>query len=125
MKMISAIPALPVSDTTRAATFYRERLGFISKGDDDRLGIMIRDDIEIHLWEVSAFGTPGAEPHLAGSASCRIRVDGVHALYDEYATAGVIHPNGRLCDQVWGETDFTILDMDGNALGFFAPTPQP
>lgn len=124
MKMLSAIPALPVLDTTRAAIFYRERLGFTSLGDDDSMGMMVRDDVEIHLWEANDPGTPGAEPYLAGSASCRIRVVGVTALYDEYTAAGVIHPNGRLRDQPWGDTDFTIVDLDGNALAFFEPTSQ-
>lgn len=108
----------------RAAAFYRERLGFISKGDDDTLGVMIRDDIEIHLWNASGPATPGAVQHQVGSSWCRIRLEGMHTLYDEYATAGVVHPNGRLCDQAWSKTNFTILDLDGNALGIFEPTPQ-
>ncbi len=85
-------------------------------------GIMHRDEIELHLWEANKPHTLGAEPHLAGSASRRVRVEGVHALYDEYRKRGVIHPNGALTIQPWGVEDFTILDQDGNAIAFFEPT---
>ncbi len=119
--LIRAIPALPVRETARAVAFYRERLRFASKGDDDSLGIMIRDTVQIHLWEANKPDVPGAEPHLAGSASCRIQVAGIQALYDECRAAGVVHPNGALQRQWWGETDFTILDVDGNAIAFFEP----
>ena len=121
MTMMSAIPALPVRDKARAVAFYRERLGFASKGDNHTLGIMVRDEVEIHLWEANDPQAPGAEPQLAGSASCRVRVAGLQALYDEYRGAGVVHPHGALRLQWWGDRDFTILDADGNAIAFFEP----
>ena len=120
--MISTIPAFPVRDLARAVAFYRDRLGFESKAHDDSLGIMVRDEIEIHLWEANDPRKPGAEPYLAGSASCRVRVRGVQALYDEFRAARAIHPNGALRAQPWGESDFTVLDADNNAIAFFEPT---
>lgn len=120
--MLAAIPALPVSDTARAVAFYRDRLGFAPRHVAADFAIVHRDDVEIHLWAANQPDTAGAEPHLAGSASCRVRVVGVDALYDEYRAQGVIHPNGALAPQPWGDDDFTVLDADGNALAFFQPT---
>lgn len=121
MKMLSATPAFPVRDVPSAVAFYRDRLGFEARHVDGGFGIMRRDDIEIHLWEANSPDTPGAEPHLAGSASCRVEVEGVRALYDAYRERDVIHPNGALAVQPWGVEDFTILDLDGNAITFFEP----
>ena len=100
-KMLSVTPALPGRNIPAAVAFYRDRLGFEVRHVDGGLGIMGRDEIEIHLWEANNPHTPGAEPHLAGSASCRVRVNGVHGLYDEYRDQGVIHPNGALGVQPW------------------------
>jgi catechol 2,3-dioxygenase-like lactoylglutathione lyase family enzyme len=122
MRLLSAIPALPVRDVPAAVAFYQERLGFEMVHLDGGFGIVRRDDVVIHLWEANDPATPGAEPHLAGSASCRVRVEHLGALYAAYQSAGVVHPNGPLYSQPWGDDDFTILDLDGNAIGFFAPT---
>jgi len=121
-KMLAATPALPGRNIPTAVAFYRDRLGFNVRHEDGGLGIMQRDAIALHLWEANKLDTPGAEPHLAGSASCRVQVEGVHVLYDEYRDRGVIHPNGALAIQPWGVEDFTILDQDGNAIAFFEPT---
>jgi len=100
--MLAATPALPVRDVPSAVAFHCERLGVDSRHVDGELGIMGRDEIELHLWEANTPHTLGAEPHLAGSASRRVQVEGVHALYDEYRKRGVIHPNGALALQPWG-----------------------
>ena len=119
VKMLAATPALPVRNIPAAVAFYRDRLGFDVRHMDGGFGIVGRDEIELHLWEANSPHTPGAEPHLAGSASCRVQVNGVHGLHDEYRDQGVIHPNGVLRVQSWGVEDFTILDLDGNAIAFF------
>lgn len=122
MAMLSAIPALPVRNIERAVAFYRDRLAFACRHQDGGLAIMTRDHVELHLWEANSPGTPGAEPHIAGTASCRVRVSGLRELFDEYATQAVIHPNGPLREQWLGDSDFTILDADHNAIAFFEPT---
>lgn len=116
--LLSAIPALPVRDTAVAALFYQERLGFALLHVEDGFAIVQRDAVEIHLWQANSPDTPGAEPHLAGSASCRVRVTDIQALYAELQQQDVLHPNGALATQHWGVVDFTILDSDGNAIAF-------
>ncbi len=65
----------------------------------------------------------GAESFLAGTASCRIEVDDVDALYTEMAAAGVPHPTdpGSAQDTDWGSREFAALDLEGNLLTFHRP----
>ena len=118
MAFLSAIPALPVRDIATAAAFYTERFGFILVHTDAGFSVLIRDEVRIHLWEANDPLTPGAEPFLAGSASCRIVVSDIDALYAEMLQSRVVHPNGALADQPWGERDFSVLDQDNNCLSF-------
>lgn len=122
MALLTAAPALPVRDVARAVAFYGERLGFAPRHVEARFAIVVRDAVEIHLWEANDPATKGAEPHLAGSASCRIRVGGLGDLYAEYRAQDVIHPNGTLQSQPWGDDDFSVLDADGNLLSFCEET---
>jgi len=114
----SAIPALPVRSVAQAVPFYRDLVGFAPVHVDGGFAIVRRDDVSIHLWEANDPDTPGAEPFIAGTASCRIVVSDVDALFGEFLPRGIVHPNGHLRDQWWGERDFTILDPDNNAIAF-------
>jgi hypothetical protein len=116
--LVSAIPALPVSDVKRAVEYYVTKFGFTEDYVGDDYGVVRRDDVEIHLWPANQPGTAGAEPHLAGSASCRIRVSDVSALYEEMTANAVVHPNGALDDHPWGP-EFTTVDLDNNAITFY------
>jgi len=124
MKFLSAIPALPVLDIDNAIVFYETRLGFKMRHHDSGFAILTRDAIEIHLWEANDPNIRGAETFIAGTASCRVRVEGLRALYDEYQRQNVIHPNGPLTDQPWGDSDFSVLDPDNNLIGFCEPTAE-
>lgn len=104
-----------------AVAFYHDRLGFLSRHEDTTFAVLARDDVEIILWQANDPSTPGAEPHLAGSASCRIRVANIHNLYETCQGQSVIHPNSTLKRQSWGDEDFAVLDLDGNQLGFYEP----
>nr|BDT32849.1 VOC family protein [Myxococcus sp. MH1] len=119
MPLLAATPALPVREIARAVEFYEHRLGFKARHVEPDFAILVRDAVELHLWAANKPDCPGAEPHLAGTASCRVRVTGLHDLYREYQHQGVVHPNGALTKQPWGDEDFTVLDADGNAIAFF------
>ena len=90
MKMKKTIPALPVQDVKQSMDFYTSKLGFTVRHHDDGFVIVVRDDIEIHLWKsgdeswrnkgASLVANPicsGAESFLSGTASCRIEVQGI------------------------------------------------
>lgn len=131
--LTQTVPALPVRDTTAAAAFYHERLGFTIAHARDGFAKLLRDDAEVHLWQsddedwgrradfVQRPVCSGAESFIAGTASCRIQVDDVDALYEEMQVAGVLHyaDPGSAQDTDWGTREFAVTDVDGNLLVFF------
>jgi catechol 2,3-dioxygenase-like lactoylglutathione lyase family enzyme len=126
------IPALPVRDASAAVVFYRDRLGFDVLHHDGGFAVLNRDEAVVHLWEADDESwreqldparpvRSGAESFIAGTASCRIRVEGVDELYDELRAADVLHPVSKetLSDTDFGTREFATLDQDGNLVTFF------
>jgi catechol 2,3-dioxygenase-like lactoylglutathione lyase family enzyme len=119
-RFVAAVPVLPVSDERRAVAFFVEALGFAELADAEGRGhgILNRDAVQVHVW-VADGSAPGAEAHLAGSASCRLEVVGVDALHERCAALGIVHPNGALGLRPWGSREFSILDPDGNLITLY------
>ena len=126
------IPALPVLDASTAVMFYGDRLGFEAVHHEGGFAVLVRDEAVVHLWEASDEswrGRPagerpvrsGAESFIAGTASCRIAVEGVDELYDELRENGVLHQVSESGVSVtdFGTREFATLDQDGNLLAFF------
>jgi catechol 2,3-dioxygenase-like lactoylglutathione lyase family enzyme len=126
------IPALPVRDAATAVDFYRDRLGFEVLHHDGGFAVMARDEAVLHLWEASdeswrerdSLERPvrsGAESFIAGTASCRVVVDGVDELYEELRGSDVLHPVSKesVSDTDFGTREFATLDLDGNLVTFF------
>jgi catechol 2,3-dioxygenase-like lactoylglutathione lyase family enzyme len=126
------IPAMPVRDAVVAVDFYRNRLGFNVLHHAGDFAVLRRDEAVIHLWEASdeswrdrdSLERPvrsGAESFIAGTASCRIRVDAVDELYGELKQSDVLHPvsNDGVEQTDFGTREFATLDLDGNLLTFF------
>jgi catechol 2,3-dioxygenase-like lactoylglutathione lyase family enzyme len=130
--LTQTIPALPVKSAAAAVGFYRERLGFDVLHHDGGFAVLARDDAVLHLWQAGdeswrereSFERPvcsGAESFIAGTASCRIRVQGVDDLYEELKAAGVLHRVSL--DGVettdFGTREFATVDLDNNLVAFF------
>lgn len=135
-----AVPALPVASVVTAAQAYVDRLGFtVVHLDPTRFAIVVRDAVEIHLWEASDHGwrhrppadlaagpvRTGAEDFLAGTGSCRIACGDaaeVDAVHSQLAASGLLHPSddGSPVDTGWGTREVAGIDVDGNLLTFFA-----
>jgi catechol 2,3-dioxygenase-like lactoylglutathione lyase family enzyme len=127
------IPALPVRDVRAAVADYCERFGFQPRHETDGFAVITRDDAVLHLWGASdedwrdradLHDRPicsGAESFIAGTASCRIEVTDVDALYAELEPTGVLHPVSRdgVTPTDFGTREFATLDRDGNLLAFF------
>jgi catechol 2,3-dioxygenase-like lactoylglutathione lyase family enzyme len=127
------IPALPVRDVRAAVAFYGDRFGFDAPHVTDDFAVLVRDDAVLHLWGAADEGwrgrdqpdrrpvRSGAESFLAGTASCRIEVADVDALYAELRAAGVLHRVSLpgITETDFGTREFATLDGDGNLLGFF------
>ena len=126
------IPALPVRDVAAAVAFYRGRLGFEAVHEAGGFAIVRRDDAVIHLWQADdetwrerpSLERPvrsGAESFLAGTASCRVQVEGVDELWEECRRADVLHRVSRdaVSQTDFGSREFATLDLDGNLVTFF------
>jgi catechol 2,3-dioxygenase-like lactoylglutathione lyase family enzyme len=128
MALLQTIPAMPVQDAAAAVAFYRDKLGFEVLHHDGGFAVLARDEAAIHLWEAGDESwrerdsiRSGAESFIAGTASCRIRVDGIDALFEELRAADVLHPVSRdgVSDEDYGAREFATLDADGNLVTFF------
>jgi catechol 2,3-dioxygenase-like lactoylglutathione lyase family enzyme len=130
--MSQTIPAMPVRDAAAAVGFYRDRLGFDVLHHDGGFAVMARDEAVVHLWEASdeswherdSIDRPvrsGAESFIAGTASFRVRVEGVDELYEELTRNDVLHPVSKdgVDDTDFGTREFATLDLDGNLVTFF------
>jgi catechol 2,3-dioxygenase-like lactoylglutathione lyase family enzyme len=133
MKMIQAIPALPVQNIEASVAFYRDKLGFTPRYQETGFARLQRDGVEIQIWEArdESWKTrstekplncivSGAESFLAGTASCRLEVQGLDDLYGEYKASSVLYnEDTKVKTQWWGDRDFPVLDLDGNLITFF------
>ncbi len=119
-RFLAAVPALPVADERAAVAFYVRVLGFteLLGPDGEGLAILVRDEVEVHLW-VADGSAPGAETHLAGSASCRLSVEGVQELHRHCEQLRVVHPRAPLRTTDWGTLEFGLLDLDGNLVTLY------
>jgi len=127
------IPAMPVRAVSAAVAFYRDRLGFDVHHHDGGFAVLGRDAAVVHLWEAgdeswrerAGGDSPvcsGAESFIAGTASFRVRVEGVNDLYAELQAQDVLHPvsRGGVDETDFGTREFSALDQDGNLIGFFS-----
>lgn len=130
MKIVNAIPALPVRDIHKSITFYRNKLGFNIDHIEKGFAIISYHEVEIHLWLANDEGwrnrsdrgcpiVSGAESFISGTASCRLRVEGIDELYNILKPNSVFHPNTTLGDRPWGAREFDVLDIDGNLITYF------
>jgi uncharacterized glyoxalase superfamily protein PhnB len=127
------IPALPVRYVPAAVAHYRERFGFEAPHETSDFAVLVRDDAVIHVWgaideewrtreDVAARPIrSGAESFLAGTASCRIEVVDVDALFEELQREGVLQTvsQGGVETTDFGTREFATVDLDGNLLTFF------
>ena len=126
------IPALPVRDAVASVDFYRARLGFDVLHHDGGFAVLKRDDAVVHLWEASDESwrkgldanrpvCSGAESFIAGTASCRISVQGVDELYEELRPREVLHIMSRdgVSDTDFGTREFATVDRDNKLITFF------
>ncbi|MFC0471749.1 VOC family protein [Halalkalibacter kiskunsagensis] len=130
MRMLRAIPALPVRNITKSIEFYSGKLDFTLGYQEGGFAVLLYNDVRlIHLWEASdeswrtrndsAPVVSGAESFIAGTASCRIEVEGIEELYHRIQPLGIIHSNAQLRDQWFGVREFGVTDPDNNLVEFF------
>jgi catechol 2,3-dioxygenase-like lactoylglutathione lyase family enzyme len=130
MRMLRTVPALPVSNIKQSIDFYCDKLGFTLGYHEGGFAVLLCNEVRfIHLWEANDESwrsrnnsipiISGAESFIAGTASCRIEVEGIDELYRHIQPLGILHPNAQLSNRWWGERDFGISDPDKNLIEFF------
>ncbi|ROH87039.1 VOC family protein [Pseudomethylobacillus aquaticus] len=109
---VSATPVLASLDIARSVAFFVEQLGFaqvyLQQGS---YGIVEQGAVQLHFWAC-------ADKRIAEATGCRIRVDGIEALYARCVNAGIVHPHAPLAETPWSTLEFAILDPDGNLVTF-------
>lgn len=90
---------------------FFEKLGFSKVATYPNYGVVRRDSVEIHFWLCS-------DPRVPRETGCRINLDGIDALFEDYSAKGVVHPKDPLTLKPWGLREFSIRDIDGNLVTF-------
>ncbi|AKF92512.1 bleomycin resistance protein [Brevibacillus laterosporus] len=122
MRMMEAIPALPITDMRKSEDFYRDKLGFTVIYHEGGFAILKCHHVEIHLWIASdeswrnrndlSLIVSDAESFITGTAGCRIRVENIDELYQRIQPLDILHSNGHVKEQPWGDRDFSVLDSE-------------
>ncbi|MCU0527133.1 MAG: VOC family protein [Elainella sp. Prado103] len=111
--LITAVPVLASLDIAKTIQFYCQTFGFTKVYEEpNAYGIVKRDNVQIHFWACE-------DQQIAQNTSCRIQVQGIDKLYEQYQLTGKIHPNALLQEKPWGSREFAVLDEDGNQITFF------
>lgn len=111
-RFVSATPVLASLDIERSVEFYCSQLGFAKVHvQQGTYGIVSRGAVQLHFWACT-------ERHIAENTSCRVRVEGIAALFAQCAALGIVHPNAPLDTRPWGTREFGVLDPDGNLVTF-------
>jgi uncharacterized glyoxalase superfamily protein PhnB len=115
-RLTRACPLFPAVDVSKAAAWYRDRLGFAIGNvyPDHGYAIVQCDDIEIHFWKCD-------DPKIAENTSAYFRVDDIDAIHRQMQRAS---DGGRLspiADRDWGMREFYVWDPNGNLLKFGVP----
>lgn len=124
-----AIPCLQVLDIPSSIEFYEVKLGFDCLYQNEWFARLSINEVELHLWAAqhgSGKDTRYNDRRLREcegtipDAYCRIHVSDLHALYKAYQVTGAIKAAAtKIARQPWGQNDFTVLDLCGNAIVFY------
>jgi catechol 2,3-dioxygenase-like lactoylglutathione lyase family enzyme len=114
---VAVTPVIPARDVAAGLAFYVEKLGFAElwrNGDPPDAAAVRRGGVTIHLFACD-------DPKIAQWTALRIETHEIDVLYERCERAGIVHPNGRLEEKPWGNSEFTALDLDGVGLVFWEP----
>jgi catechol 2,3-dioxygenase-like lactoylglutathione lyase family enzyme len=112
-----SVPVLPARDVDATLAFFESILGFrrsFAHGSPTQSGGIKRDGAEIHFFRCD-------DGKVLENSGCRVRVDGIDALYKRCVNRGVVHPQGQLAQKPGGHREFVMLDPDGVTVTFFQP----
>lgn len=110
----AAIPKLPMRDLNETISYYQEKLGFQVKGKYSDYLILAIDSIEMHFYLNEEL-----EPH-SNNSMVYLRVsDDIQHLYEILLQKKAASAHmGKLEKKLWGQIEFSIIDVNGNLLTF-------
>lgn len=111
-KLLSTAPILMSRELEKTDAFYTQKMGFKTLSRYPDYLIIAREGVELHFSLV-----PDLNPD-ANNCQVYVRLSQIEALYEEYRSHGIIHPNGSLSTKPWGMKEFAVLDLDSNLLKF-------
>ncbi len=114
-------PKLPMRDKAITKEFYENQLGFrdVGAADFEDYLIIQKDQIQIHFFRFKEL-----DPR-ENYGQVYLTTYQIEVLYRSLIENGTeIHPNGKLENKAWGQTEFSILDPDNNLLTFGQSTPK-
>jgi len=126
-RIMGVSPFFLVADVTKAAEFYRDKLGFKIIGyffEEPPVFAMVgRDDrvVMLSLMETSRGGSNRG--HKSDALDAYFGVDDVDALYAEFQQTGadiIMPPQLR----IYGMKELEVRDLDGYVLCFGQDVPQ-
>jgi catechol 2,3-dioxygenase-like lactoylglutathione lyase family enzyme len=108
-----------VSDLARSRKFYGDVLGWTLNTDEPHVaGFAFGTGYVVLLADPQRRG--GEPAPRAGGFEVEVQVDDVDAEHARLRERGVAV--GELCDQPWGERNFTFCDPDGYRWSYGQPT---
>lgn len=117
----SIAPQFVVPDVRRTAEWYRDNLGFEILGyffeEPPVYSIVRRGNVEIHFGRGDSDTTTTNTQIRTLSSDVYIFVDGVQALYEEFAAKGVELPYPPT-HRIYNRTEIEVIDCDGHKLVF-------
>jgi uncharacterized glyoxalase superfamily protein PhnB len=126
-RMMGVAPFFLVADVTKAAEFYRGKLGFKILGyffeEPPVFGMVGRDDRIVMLSLVETGRGGSNRGHKSEAIDAYFWVDDVDALYAEFQQAGaniIMPPTLR----IYGMKELEVRDIDGYVLCFGQDVPQ-
>lgn len=106
---------LAVKDLEKSATFYQEKLGFVTWWAGDGWHFLKRGKFMVMLGECaddrSAFETRNH------SYFAYLDVENIEDLHQEFQNKG-IEKLGELSDKPWGQREFSLQTIDGHRMMF-------
>jgi uncharacterized glyoxalase superfamily protein PhnB len=110
--MRTIMPEMPLDDVTTGVAYYRDIFGFSVNYAQQDFGVMDRDKVRVLLIARTARHT--------GIGSCYLYVNDADAVHAELSAKGA-NVQGEPVSQPWGLREFSVLDLEGNRIGFGQP----
>jgi len=112
-RLHTAVPVLASLDIAATVDFYTKSLGFACRHrSPGEYAIVERDGIEIHFW-------PCGDPRVAVNTGCRVGVEGIAALFEEYSALRALRSDCAVRATPWGTREFEVVDPHGNLITFY------